>query len=291
MKPAPFAYYVPETVAEAVGLLVEHGDEAKIIAGGQSLIPTMNMRLARPSALVDVCRIPELQRFEVNGAVAIGATARHQNVLRSAEITAAAPIISAALVHVGHGAIRNRGTVGGSIAHADPAAELPAILLALDGQVVVTGSGGDRLIDADDFFVTFLTTSIAEDEVLTEIRIPQPPRNVRRVWSFEEVGRRHGDFALVGTAFVADLDEDGAVRQARIALMGVADRPLRARAAESELMGRRLDDPQGIRAAAAAAADGIDPVPDAHASGEYRKEVTAALVARSIRQAAGLQEG
>lgn len=291
MKPAPFLYCAPSTVEEVVALLAEHGDEAKVIAGGQSLVPTMNMRLAQPSVLVDIGAVPGLDGIQANGQLTIGATARQAAVLRSAAVADFSPIIPAALRHVGHPANRNRGTFGGSVAHADPAAELPAVLLALGAELVASGPGGERVIGADDFFVTYYTTVLAADEVLTEVRLPQRYDASRTAWSFLELARRQGDFAVGGTALVAEVDGDGLVTSARVCLLGVADRPVRARQAEDFLVGKRLGDQAVAREAGQLAAGDLTPVSDVHGSAQYRKEVAAVLVARAAVDSATRLEG
>lgn len=283
MKPPPFEYAAPDSLTEAIGLLGEV-DEAKVIAGGQSLVPLMNMRLARPNRLVDVCRVPELDAIRSNGHLSVGATARQSTVLRSAAVREVAPIIPEALRHVGHPANRNRGTFGGSVAHADPAAELPTVLRAVGAEVVVHGPAGERTIPADEFFLSYFTTTLDEEEILTEVRVPRPGPGA--VWSFTEVARRHGDFALVSVAFVADLDEDRRVRSARICLGGVAERPHRPEEAEQYLAGLRVDDPTVAREAGRLAAGGLTPPSDVHASDRYRQEAAAVLVARAVTDAA-----
>ena len=282
MKPAPFVYFRPETVDEAVSLLSEHGDEGKILAGGQSLIPMMNLRLAQPSALIDVCAIGDLNGVRSNGELCVGATARQADVLESAAVGATLPIVPAALQLVGHTANRNRGTFGGSMAHADAAAELPAVLLAVGGSVVARGPGGERVIAADDFFESYLTTALAEDELLCEVRLPKPAPD--GLWGFMEMARRHGDFAMAGVAFTAELD-NGTIRSARIALLGVADRAVRATAAEEALAGQALPDPAASRDIGALAARDLDPPYDQHGSSQYRKDLAAVLVGRVIDQA------
>jgi carbon-monoxide dehydrogenase medium subunit len=202
-----------------------------------------------------------------------------------------APIIPAALRHVGHPANRNRGTFGGSVAHADPAAELPAVLLALGAELVASGPGGERVIGADDFFVTYYTTVLAADEVLTEVRLPQRYDASRTAWSFLELARRQGDFAVGGTALVAEVDGDGLVTSARVCLLGVADRPVRARQAEDFLVGKRLGDEAVAREAGQLAAGDLTPVSDVHGSAQYRKEVAAVLVARAAVDSATRLEG
>ena len=281
MKPARFQYFAPETLEEAAGLLEEHGDDAKVVAGGQSLIPLMNMRLAQPRALVDICRIPGLDRIELNGSLTIGATARQLAVRRSGDVDAFAPLIGKAMPMVGHVATQSRGTFGGSVAHADPAAELPAILLALDAELVAHGPGGERTIAARDFFSTFFTTSLADTEILTQVRLPTSTADARS--AFLEIARRHGDFALVGVGAVAEFSDDGTVTSARLGLCGVGDVPVRAGAAEESLVGKALDETVAAEAGNLASAD-LSPLDDVHASSQYRREVAGVLVRRALLQ-------
>jgi aerobic carbon-monoxide dehydrogenase medium subunit len=283
MKPAPFTYRRAETLDQALALLAENGDEAKILAGGQSLVPLMNMRLALPGVLVDICAIDELSGIRENGVLEIGATTRQSAVEQSAQVAAAAPMIPAALAHVGHVAIRNRGTFGGSVAHADPAAELPAVLVALDAQIVARGAAGERVIAADDFFETYFSTALREDEVLTAVRIPRATGADR--WAFEELAPRRGDFALAGVAVSLRMAGES-VERARIVVLGVGDAPVRARAAEELVTGMRPDDDVAAEAGRLCAAE-LDPSSDTHASSAYRKDVAAVLVKRAISAATG----
>ena len=253
-----------------------------MLAGGQSLVPLMNLRLAFPSVLVDLNGVPGLGGVTVNGGAEIGAMSRQMAVERS--VGAAAPLVAEALRHVGHPAIRSRGTFGGTVAHADPAAEIPAVLLALGGEVVARGPGGERVIPADELFVTHFTTALEADEILTRVRIPAMGGGLR--WGFAEVARRQGDFALAGVAATVEVDADGVCRSARIVLFGVADRPVRASASETALAGRRLDDAGALHDAEGLAADGLTPRNDVHASSRYRKEVVGVLVRRALGQAA-----
>ena len=282
MKPAPFVYFAPETVEEAVQALREHGSDAKILGGGQSLVPMMNMRLARPSALVDVTSIPELRGVRRPGRFAVGASTPQAQVLANSDIGAQFPLIHEGLRHVGHAANRARGTFGGSVAHADPAAELPAITLALNAEMVIHGPGGQRVVSADEFFVTYYTTAVDPDEVLTEVRFPEQAPSA---WGFREVARRHGDFALSGVAFAAETDAGGVVASARLALFGVTDRPVRATASESALVGRTLGDETAAREAAELAPEGIEFASDVHVPDTYRREATVALVRRAVLDA------
>jgi carbon-monoxide dehydrogenase medium subunit len=283
MKPAPFTYAGCETVEEAVAVLGEHGDEAKLLAGGQSLVPLMNLRLAAPAVLVDLNRVSELAGVSANGTIEIGAMTRQADVERSAEIATGAPLVATALRHVAFPAVRSRGTVGGSIAHADPAAELPAVLLALGGEVVAHSASGSRTIPADELFQTYFTTALRADEVLTHVRIPVAGDGQR--FGIQEVARKRNDFALTGAVVVADVDGSGVCASARVALFGVSDRPVRAAGAEQALAGRALD-ADAATAAAEAAMGEIDPKADAHASVEYRREVTGVMVRRAVAQAA-----
>jgi carbon-monoxide dehydrogenase medium subunit len=280
LKPASFKYVAAETVEEAVAALTEHGDEAKVLAGGQSLVPLMNLRLATPGVLVDVNRIAELAGIRANGNLEIGAVTRQAAVERAAEARAAAPLVIEALRHVAHPPIRSRGTIGGTVAHADPAAEIPAVLLALGGEVVAKGPGGERTIPADELFQGYFTTALQPDELLTAVRFPSQGPGTRT--ALQEVARKQADFALAGAVVAADVGDDGVCDSARIVLFGVADRPVRATGAEEAVASKPLTDAAVLAEAAQAAAAGIDPSGDAHASAEYRKEVAGVLVRRAL---------
>jgi len=280
LKPAPFKYVAAETVEEAVAALGEHGDEAKVLAGGQSLVPLMNLRLATPGVLVDVNRIAELSGVRANGNLEIGAVTRQAAIERSAEARAAAPLIVEALRHVAHPPIRSRGTIGGTVAHADPAAEIPAVLLALGGEVVARGPGGERTIPADELSQGYFTTALQPDELLTSVRFPAQGPGART--ALQEVARKQADFALAGAVVAANVGDDGTCESARIVLFGVADRPVRAPGAEEAVTSRSLADVAVLADAAQSAAAGIDPTGDAHASAEYRKEVAGVLVRRAL---------
>ena len=282
MKPAPFAYYQPDSIEETTSLLAEHGDDAKILAGGQSLIPMMNLRLAQPAALIDISKVPGIANTEVNGEIRIGTMSRQANVLDSSQIRGAAPLIPEALKWVGHAANRNRGTFGGSIAHADAAAELPAVLLALNGEVVAKSESGERRIGADDFFKSYLTTALSSNELLCEVLIPIPGPDT--IWGFTEFARRHGDFALAGVAFTAQL-KNGTISASRIALLGVADRAIRAVNAENALNGQSIPDAATSRDIGSLVSTELDPPFDQHGSSEYRKDLAATLVSRVIDKA------
>ncbi len=284
MKPPPFEFFDPTTAAEAVSLLGQYGGEAKVIAGGQSLVPLLNMRLARPGVLVDINRVAELGYIrEVDGALAIGAIARHRAVERSTAVQKLQPLLHAAVCHIAHPQIRNRGTIGGSIAHADPAAELPAACVALGAELRITGPSGERTVKAEDFFITFLTTALGPDELLTEVRLPALP--ARTGWSFKEVSRRHGDFALAGAAVTLTTD-GGACSDARIALFGVGSTPLRAGQAEQVLKGERPSDSLFEQAAQKASQEIGEPLSDIHASSEFRRHIAMTLTRQALAEAA-----
>jgi carbon-monoxide dehydrogenase medium subunit len=282
MKLPPFDYEAPQTVSEAVGLLAEHGDEASVLAGGQSLIPLLALRLARPEVLIDINGIAELSGVSAtDGWMAIGAMTREYVAEESYGVAEAIPLLAAALPFIGHEAIRSRGTIGGSLAHADPAAELPAVARALDAEFVVRGPSGIRVIPAEEWFEGYLTTSRRPDELLVEVRFPtaSPGTGV----SFQEVARRHGDFAIVGLAASLTLS-DATISDARLALAGFSDVPFRAAAAEDLLVGERPSAAL-FDEAARLATDGADPPADLHGSSDYRKTVAAALVRRGLRAA------
>lgn len=284
MKPAAFQYFAPRSEQQALALLDEHGWEAKLLAGGQSLIPAMNFRLARPAVLIDLNRVASLQYVhEDAGALRIGAMTRQATLERDARVGALAPLLAEALPHLAHPQIRSRGTIGGSLAHADPAAELPAVMLALGARMRVVSSSGGRWIDAHDFFVGLFTTALAPGEMLVEIEIPSPRTGDGH--AFLEVARRHGDYALVGVATQVRRGADGRCTAARVALLSVGDGPLRSVAAEQALVGTRLDD-ESIAAAAALAAAAVDPPGDLHASAAYRRHLVGVLTGRALRVAA-----
>jgi aerobic carbon-monoxide dehydrogenase medium subunit len=281
VKPAPFDYVAPRTVTETVDLLARRGDGCKIIAGGQSLVPLMNFRFAAPDLLIDINHVSGLDKVELGTELVIGAIARQAEVERSPEVRSAVPLLHEALRHVGHIAIRNRGTVAGSIAHADPAAELPAVLLALDGAVIATGPHGERRIPAREFFQGFFTTALDPDELLTSVRLPVTSGGS----ALEEVARRHGDFAIAGAA-VNVVCNDATIVAARIALFGVDAVPVRADAAEALLAGRAVTDSAAFASAAREAAESFEPADDAQVPGTYRKQVAAVVTRRALERAA-----
>ena len=284
MKTPRFEYHAPDTLEEALGLLAEHGDEARILAGGQSLIPLMAMRLARPEQLVDLNRVASLRDIDVRGStVALGAMCRDRQAERSVLVRERAPLLADALPLVGHVAIRNRGTVGGSLAHADPSAELPAVAVTLDAELGVASARGERTVSAHEFFLGHFSTALAADECLVEVRFPSAAPGCG--WSFQEVARRHGDFALAGVAAMVDLDGEGSVREARIALLGMAPTPLRARKAEASLVGAPTTAATFAAAAAEATSD-LEPASDVHGSAAFRRHLAAVTVRRALTTAA-----
>jgi len=283
MKLPYVEYEAPATAAEAVDLLAEHQDDASVLAGGQSLIPLLALRLARPAVLIDINGLSELSRVSVtDGQVAIGAMTREYVAEESEMIADTVPLLAAALPLIGHEAIRSRGTIGGSLAHADPAAELPAVALALDAELVVRSRSGDRVVPAAEWFEGYLATSRRPDEILVEVRFPTAGPGTGA--AFQEVARRHGDFAIVGLAASLTLTDD-AISDARLAFAGIADVPIRAADAEDLLVGERPS-AELFEEAARRATDGIDPPADLNGSSEYRKKVAATLVRRGLQAAA-----
>ena len=280
MKPSPFEYHAPESVAEVVGLLAEHGDEAKPLAGGQSLVPMMSLRLAAYPHLVDLRRVESLRTIErVDGHVRVGAMVR-QAVAETDELVADVPLLARAIPHIGHFQIRNRGTVGGSIAHADPASELPAVALALDAEMEVSGPGGNRRVPAAEFFESTWQTSLGEGEVLTAVDFPLWDAGAG--FAVEEVARRHGDFALVGAVVGVRLNDDH-VMDAAIAMFGVGTTPVRSAAGEAALVAGGID--ADLREVGRAAAAHLEPTDDVHASAAYRRQVAPTVVARALARA------
>jgi CO/xanthine dehydrogenase FAD-binding subunit len=287
VKPAAFAYHRPETIEQALDLLSEHGDEGKILAGGQSLVPAMNFRLAQPAALIDINRVPGLAFIEATpaGGVRIGATTRQRAAEQSTLVAARAPLLHQALPSIAHVQIRNRGTVGGSVAHADPAAELPAVMLALGARMHARSRRGERWIEAGDFFTGLLSTALAPDEILVEIELPPVPAGAGH--AFHELARRSGDYALVGVAVQIARDPSGRVSAARIALLGVGEGPVLARTAAAALVGQ-IPTAEAVRAAAEAVGADLDPHGphgDVHATPMYRRHLARVLVGRALADA------
>jgi carbon-monoxide dehydrogenase medium subunit len=283
MKPAPFAYAAPSTLADAITLLAEHGETAKLLAGGQSLVPMMNFRLARPEYIVDLNRVQGLDYLrEQDGQLVLGAMTRQRALERSEHVRQHYPLLWEATQLIGHPAIRNRGTVGGSIAHADPAAELPAVLLAYGGSVVVQGPQQAREIAAEELFLTYFTTALEANEILTAVRCPRWPQGTG--WCFLEESRRHGDFAMVGVAALVTLDAAHRCTRVAVVLTGVGGVPYKVAEAAAILLGQPPDETR-IAAVAQAAATGIAPEGDIHASAEFRRHLSGVLTRRALRTA------
>jgi CO/xanthine dehydrogenase FAD-binding subunit len=285
MKPAPFEYQAPGSLEAALDLLARHGGEAKLLAGGQSLIPVMNFRLAEPSLLVDINKLADLDfiRRDDDGGLRIGALTRQRRLERDPLVAERAPLLHETVPWVAHPQIRNRGTIGGSLAHADPAAELPAVAVALNARLRLQRAGGERWVDARDFFAGLFTTALEPDEILTEIALPSLPPLTG--WAFLEVARRHGDYAQIGVAALVTLDGSGRCREARLVYLSAGDRPVEAREAARLLSGQEIS-PEVIAAAAdKASRDEIDPAGDVHASAEFKRHLARVLTGRVLRKA------
>src|SRR6185503_7546794 len=284
MKPAPFAYVAPRSLAEALALMARHGDEGKALAGGQSLLPVLNFRLAQPAVLVDLNGVHELELLadDGDGGLRMGAMTRHRQLEREPLVAERAPLLAEAVHHIAHPQIRNRGTVGGSLAHADPKAELPALAVALEARFKLQREGSERWLDARDFYTGLFSTDLAADELLTEMVWPALP--VGSGWAFEEAARRHGDYAQVGVAAIVRLDGGGRCDSARIVFLAVGDGPLVAGSAARALVGEVPGDGP-IAAAADAAAGEIEPRGDVHASAEFKRHLARVLTARVLRRA------
>jgi 6-hydroxypseudooxynicotine dehydrogenase subunit alpha len=284
MKPAQFEYDDPQTLDEALDLLARHGDDCKVLAGGQSLVPLMNFRLARPGRLIDINGVESLSHVTMDGGrLVIGAMTRHAELEHSKEVAQASPLLTEAIGWVGHSQIRNRGTIGGSVAHADPAAELPAALAALDATLQLRSRRGSRTLGWKQFFVSEFTTALAPDELVTAIEVPgQDPATGT---AFVEYARRHGDFALGGAAVTLRLGRDGKCENVTIALLSAGPAPVRAEAAERQLRGAKIDE-SSIRAASAQAVKGLRPTTDLHGSTEYRVGLLQTMTERALTKAA-----
>ncbi len=284
MKPPRFQYCAPDMLDEALILLEQHADDTKVLAGGQSLIPLLNMRLASPAYLVDINHLSELHYIEPeDGYLAIGATVRQAQVERSTLVQQEHPLLVEVVRHIGHAQIRSRGTVVGSIAHADPAAELPALLTCLNGEVALQSTHGERVLKAEEFFTGYLSTAITEGEMVSEVRFPWMPPQAG--WSFLEFARRMGDYALVGAAAILTPGLDDRCLTAQIAYLGIAGAPVRARQVEQVLPGSTLDK-QALDQAAELARDLVsEDMEDVHATVDYRRALTAELTRRVLTAA------
>lgn len=282
MKPAAFEYHAPAGVNEALALLAEFGEDGRPLAGGQSLVPLMNFRLARPAHLVDLNGVTVLDFVRTaDGGLCIGAMTRQRQLERSDEVRTGWPLLRDAARYIGHVQIRNRGTVGGSLAHAFPSAELPVAMVTLEAEFVLRSARGERTVRAEDFFVSTMATVLEPGELLTEIHVPRLPAGTG--WAFQEVSRRHGDFALAGVAALVTLDETGAISRTRLTLTGTA--PIRAESAEKETLGEKPSEAL-FRQAARRATEGLEQDSDIHASAAYRRRVCGVLVRRALAEAA-----
>lgn len=285
MKPAPFRYFAPQTLTEALALLAEHGGDAKLLAGGQSLIPVMNFRLAQPAVIIDLNRIPALQTPPSMGAgdLHIGAMVRQAALEASAPVARHVPLLAQALPYIAHPQIRHRGTLGGSLAHADPAAELPVVMVTLEARFRLQRAGGERWVSADAFYEGLFTTALGPDEMLTEVAIPVATAHTG--FGFQEFARRHGDYALVGAAAVVDLDAAGLCHHARLVYLNAGERPMVAASAAPILVGTQPTKEVIAAAVAAAVANDIEPTGDIHASADYKRHLAAVLGRRALDQA------
>jgi aerobic carbon-monoxide dehydrogenase medium subunit len=284
MKPAPFTYTRPDSLKEAIKLLATHKDSAKLLAGGQSLVPMMNFRLARPEFLIDINRLEELNYHRVEkGELVIGALARHATLRDSDIVREACPLMADAYQYVAHGPIRNRGTLCGNLCHADPASEMPAVALVSNAVLVLQSKRGERRVAAKDFFLGVYDTVTEPDELLTEVRIPVAPKG--QLWSFQEMSIRKGDFALVGVALTLTLS-GGLVETAALAVCGVGSKATRLASVEAKLVGAAIDS-KAIAKAADAAADAVNPQTDTNADPIYRRDLVRTLVSRALTEAIG----
>ena len=285
MKPAPFEYFAPTTVEEALSHLAEHGYDAKVLAGGQSLVPMMNFRLVQPSVLVDLNNIPDLAFVnpDENGGLRLGTMVRHHQVEIDPLVEKRAPLLHETMPHIAYPQIRNRGTFGGSVSHADPSAELVSVSVALGGNFRLRGQNGERWVPADEFFIGLFTTVLEPDELLVEVALPPMP--ARSGWSLMEVARRSHDFALVGVAAVVSLDENGNCEQARMVFISAGDSPMVAHQAAEALKGQTPTQESILAAAEIATSEEIDPSSDIHATAEFRRHLANVLSRRALEQA------
>lgn len=284
MKPAPFEYHSPNTFQEALSLLRERGDEARLLAGGQSLVPAMNFRVVQPSVLIDLNRVKELDYVHEDGAcLRIGAMTRERSLEFDPRVAKWSPLLNEAMPHVAHPQIRNRGTLGGSLANADPAAELPVIMLALNARMKVCKEGGERWVEVQDFFSGMFTTALAADEILAEIELPS--MIPRTGWSFMEVAPRAGDYALMGVAALVTLDESGKCKQAKLVYLNAGDGPVDAKEAAKMLEDEMLDDGLIQAVAERASSTEISPFGNIHASPEFQRHLANVLTKNALMQA------
>jgi carbon-monoxide dehydrogenase medium subunit len=284
MKPAPFEYRAPDSLSEALSILQEYGSDGKLLAGGQSLVPMMNFRLAQPSLLIDLNKLTDLDyvRQGEGGGLRIGAMTRQRRLESDPLIAQGAPILAEAVPYIAHPQIRNRGTLGGSLAHADPAAELPAIMVALGARFLIASQGGNQWVPADRFFLGMFATNLKPEEMLVEIEIPpMPPRTG---WSFMEVARRQGDYALLGVAALVRLDERGNCEDVRLIYLNAGDRPIEAKVASRFMIGTKAEE-AAIEATARAASQEIEPWGNVHTTADYQRHLADVLTRRALKQA------
>lgn len=285
MKPPSFAYLAPTSLEAALAALAEHGYDGKVLAGGQSLIPAMNFRMAQPAVLIDVNNVAGLDRIsrDAQGGLRLGAMVRQRTMERERMVAEVAPLLHETMPFIAHPQIRNRGTLGGSLAHADPAAELPVIMTALDARFRLQRQGGERWVAAGEFFQGMFATALEAEEMLVEVEIPAQPAHTG--WSFQEVARRRGDYALVGIAALITLDENHICRRARLVYLNVGEGPVDAQQAAGLLVGRVIDDEVVEAAAQAAAGQEIDPVGNMHASADFQRHLARVLTRRAVKAA------
>lgn len=291
MKPAPFKFLSPGSLEEALSLLAEHAADAKVLAGGQSLIPAMNFRLVQPAILIDLNRVTELAYVETDGdgGLRVGAMARQSQVERHPDVRKHSPLLFQTMPRIAHRQIRNRGTIGGSLVHADPAAELPVVTTALRSRFKLRSLRGERWVEATDFFVGMFTTAVEPDEILVEVDVPASP--ARTGWSFLEVARRSGDYAMAGVAAMLQLDEAGTCSDARLVYLNVGDGPLEARRAEARLIGDKPEPAAFEEAGRIAAEQELSPYGNLHATPEYQRHLARVLTSRALAQAAEMAAG
>lgn len=284
MKPAPFEYHAPTSLEEALGLMNQHADEAKLLAGGQSLVPAMNFRVVQPSLLIDLNRVQGLSHIRADGNVLrVGAMARERQLEFDTLIETRTPLLHEAVPFIAHPQIRNRGTIGGSIVNADPAAELPVLMLALDARLKAQNTSGERWIDAQDFFAGMFTTALEPNEILVEIELPFMPPHTG--WSFMEVAPRTGDYALMGVAALVTLDENGKCVRAKLVYLNAGDGPVDAKEAAQSLEGETLNDARIQAAASMASEKEISPFGNVHTSPEFQRHLAKVLTIRALKQA------
>jgi carbon-monoxide dehydrogenase medium subunit len=285
MKPAPFEYYAPDSIEQAVDLFSQHNGDAKILAGGQSLVPAMNFRVMQPSVLIDLNRVAELSYIREEGnVIRAGSMARERHLEFDSSIEKRTPLLHEAVPFIAHPQIRNRGTIGGSIVHSDPAAELPVLMLALNARLKARNKSAERWIDAQDFFVGMFTTALEADEILVEIELPFMPS--RTGWSFMEVAPRAGDYAMMGVAALVTLDESAQCKGARLVYLNAGEGPIDAKEAAKLLEGARLDDKLAEEAAVMASEKEINPFGNMHASADFQRHLAKVLTKKTLIQAA-----